>query len=134
MHNVEKGHTAMINTHVTLAEEYAESVAAGIVQDCENGHPFGFSDYDEETELDGFDLLSESLDYEYRVDGFLQYQSCRVMISAGGPNAWIDTATGELVVYWGYDKATRALPAEYIESIDYAAAEFFSAALESRAL
>lgn len=114
------------------ASEYAASVGKGIWEDYKSGHPFGKNeDYDpdihdeDEQYLSVYDYLGEALDIEYRVSQDKRYRSAQVMISFGGPNAYIDTANYTVVVYWGGNTATWGLPSEFCDQLDDALEEMY---------
>lgn len=133
------------------AEEYADSIAQGIQRMTDQGSPFGWihtesgewSDTEPEgwgrpfwdgedaaeaakwAEASTYDYLSDALDIEYRVTSDAQYRSAEILISFGGPNAWIDTKTGLLVVTWWSEPVTRPLPQDFIDGLDDAAEELW---------
>lgn len=126
------------------AEQYANSVARGIRANTLNGYPFGardldtddiYADYDEAVEqgvpdgnvvpADGLDYLADALDIEYRVGSDGRFKSGKVIITFGGPNAWIDTDTGELIVTWCSEPVRRSLPNSFINELDGALEELY---------
>lgn len=112
------------------ATEYADSLAAQILADTESGNPYGVSDgYGDTPEgepVGAWDYLSDVLDIEYRVGGDGQYRSALILIAFGGPNAWIDTKTNELIVTWWSEPVRRNLPAPFCEGLDSVCEELFS--------
>jgi hypothetical protein len=130
------------------AESYAQSIADDISRMDAAGAPFGLRDREtdewdnsEEAYLDWqendetnweeaspLDYLSDVLDIEYRVGSDGEYRSALVMIAMGGPNAWIDTKTSELIVAWWSKPVRKPLPAAFIDGIDEALEELWSMA------
>src|SRR5690606_17547859 len=115
------------------AEQYADSLAAGIRANTLNGYPFGardldtddiYADYEEAVDqgvpgeniipAGGLDYLTDALDIEYRVGSDGRFKSGKILITFGGPNAWIDTDTGELIVAWYSEPVRRKLPTPFI--------------------
>lgn len=127
----------------TLAADYADSLVRGIEAMTDTGSPFGWTHTDsgewssdapkgwedgdapEWHEASGFDYLSDVLDIQYIVNGDRTYRAARVCVALGGPTAWIDTLAREIQVSWGWDYATRALPARFCRDLDDALAEFW---------
>lgn len=126
------------------AEQYANSVARGIRATTLNGYPFGardldtddiYADYDEAVEqgvpeenivaADGLDYLADALDIEYRIGSDGRFKSGKVLIAFGGPNAWIDTDTGELIVSWYSEPVRRSLPNSFINGLEEALEELY---------
>lgn len=130
---------------IESAADYADSLAAGIERNAEAGAPFGlihqeteertddaeaFASFhdDEESpyaEASALDYLRDSLDIQYTVTSDRQYRSARVLIAFGGPNAIIDTRTGELEVTWWSAPVTRSLPREFVSGLDDALEELW---------
>ena len=126
------------------ATEYADSIAAGITERTNNGYPFGVKDANTEevfldTEeaasqgveeenivpADGIDYLSDVLDIQYIVSGDRQYRAARVLISFGGPTAWINTLTGQVEAAWWSETVYRDLPREFTDELDNALEELW---------
>lgn len=112
------------------ATDYADSLAAQIQEDCDNSTPFGiaeetYGDYEQGDELTAYDWLESALDIQYLVSSDRQYHSARVLIAFGGPNAWVDTRTGNLEVSWWSAPEYRELPAAFIDALDEALSEFW---------
>jgi hypothetical protein len=116
------------------AQEYAESVSAGIWADYENGNPYG-ENTDMDSDSDGIgtaaDYLGQVLDIEYTFDYRGGFLGARIAITLGGPNAFIDTREGTLSVYWGSDYAVRMLPESFVEGLHYECAEYSQSLRES---
>lgn len=110
------------------AREYAEQIAASIAADVEAGHPFGISegygDVPEGEPLTALDYLTDGLlDAEVTRSLSGDYRGARLMIAAGGPNAWIDTRRGALEVSWWSEPVTVRLPREFTDELDEAVEE-----------
>lgn len=109
------------------ATDYAMSVAKSIWEDTEAGHPFGYDEerleYGEDAELSAWDYLENALDVNYTIGSDMEYRWGRVTIAYGGPNAYIDTGSHELIVYWGLSEARENLPSKFINQLDEALAE-----------
>lgn len=69
--------------------------------------------------------LANALDIEYRVNSEREYRSARVMITCGGPSAWIDTRTQQLEVYWD-ERVFVDIPEQFCIEIDEYLEELFS--------
>ncbi len=115
-----------------LAAEYADSLVEQIRENVSNGTPFGVSTEDEPIldrepgdEGSAMDYLSDVLDIQYIVDSDRTYRAGRVLITFGGPNAWVNTQTSNLEVAWWSDTEYRSLPAEFISGLDGALEELW---------
>lgn len=126
------------------ATEYAESIANGITERTNNGYPFGVRDdssgevFDDMEEAvgqgveednivpaGGMDYLSDVLDIQYIVSGDRQYRAARILITFGGPTAWINTLTGQVEAAWWSGTVYRDLPREFIDELDNALEELW---------
>lgn len=112
------------------AERYADDIAQMIRDWQDSGTPFGLNeDYDPETDYLGdkwrnvYDYLQDALDFEIRTDLKGDYRSAKILIAYGGPNAWIDTATQQLIVAWWSEAEYRDLPGRFCEELDAAIEE-----------
>ena len=76
----------------------------------------GFEEDEEEKTL--YDYLADVLDYEITINSSFEYSSCKVWITLGGPNVWIDTASHEIKLAWGGERAELWLPSEICDEID----------------
>ena len=79
----------------------------------------------ENTPEDIFEYLENTLDFVCTVNSSGEYLGARIAITLGGPSAWIDTRTGELVVYWGNDTAREWLPGSFIDQLNDTLSEYF---------
>ena len=87
----------------------------GIREEIENYYN-GFEEDGEERSM--VDYLSDVLDYEITLNSMMEYSSCKVWITLGGPNVWIDTAEREIKLAWGGERDSIWLPYEICEEID----------------
>ena len=51
-----------------------------------------------------YDYLTDILDFSITIDSQMTYQSCKVWVTLGGPNIWIDTADREVKLAWGMER------------------------------
>lgn len=65
-----------------------------------------------------WDYFADCLDIEYRINAQKEYKSVQVMIAFGGPNIYIDTASGNVELYWWTDRASYLLRSDVIKEID----------------
>jgi hypothetical protein len=110
----------MTNTNTaakSLAAQYADSVCNSIWSDYELGYTFGLDD--DGRELSEYDYLDDALDVEYHVNAYGEYMSANIVITVGGPHAYIDTRSGLLVVSWDTTE-TRGLPDAFTAALDCA--------------
>lgn len=113
-----------------MARDYAEQLATKIRADVDAGTPYGTGEDGEEyfsgsNVPDANDYLSDVFDIEYRVAGDKSYRSALVMVGCGGPNAYIDTATNDVVVYWGSGPERWGIPASFCDGLDDALSEMW---------
>ena len=116
------------------ASEYAESVGRGFWAAHDAGAVFGWQECaecgasPEDTCEEGCeaerepasagDYLADVLDIEYVISSRGDYKGAEILLSFGGPNAWIDTRASSLVVAWGSERASWALPGDMIDALD----------------
>lgn len=82
----------------------------------------------EECELEAlslYDFFEDCLDIEYRVDGYKELRGVRIMVTCGGPNIYIDTATKAVELYWWRDRASYPISIDAVEAVDEWAAELW---------
>ncbi len=65
-----------------------------------------------------WDYFADALDVEYTIDIRGEYLGCRVYVTLGGPNVWVDTRRGEVGGAWGTDRESVWLPSEICDEID----------------
>jgi hypothetical protein len=111
------------------ASDYADQLANAINSNTANGTLFGMSEgYGDTPEGDpvlAYEYLDDVLDIQYIVSSDREYVGARILIEFGGPNAWINTLTGQLEVSWWSAPEYRALPSEFIAALDAALSEFW---------
>lgn len=105
----------------TLAQDYARTIAQGITEltQRDNWQDFEGEQWTETGEaLTLGTWLDEALDIEYTtgVDG--TYRGARILVTFGGPNAWINTRKQHVEVYWGSDSAIHIIPVEFCDALD----------------
>ena len=77
----------------------------------------GFENEDGE-EVSLFDYLSDVLDFEITINSRMEYSSCKVWVTLGGPNIWIDTAERELKLSCGGERDSIYLDSDICDEID----------------
>lgn len=85
----------------------------------------GFTDEDEE-EQGLYDYLSDILDFDITINSRFEYQSCKVWVTLGGPNIWIDTANREICLAWGGERDSVYLDSDICDEIDAYFEEFYN--------
>lgn len=74
---------------------------------------------EEGEEVSLYDYCStEVLDYEITIDSQLNFSSCKVYITLGGPTIWIDTANRSIELRWGGEDASLYLDSDICDEID----------------
>ena len=58
-----------------------------------------------EVMMDGFDYISDALDFEFILSSDKTLIGARILVAFGGPDIWIDTKRGEVKGYWGGETA-----------------------------
>ena len=84
----------------------------------------GFEEDDEERTI--YDYLSDVLDFEITINSRMEYSSCKVWITLGGPNVWIDTAEREIKLAWGGERESLWLDGDICDEIDAYFEEFYN--------
>ena len=72
-----------------------------------------------------YDYFSDYLDIDYIIDSNKDYKACRVMVTCGGPNIYIDTYSGEVQLYWWAERATANIPASICDEINEVFREYY---------
>ncbi len=72
-----------------------------------------------------WEFFDDCYDIEYRCDSRREYRSVRVMVACGGPNIYIDSATGNVELYWWSDRAWYPLSDEARAELDTWAEEYW---------
>lgn len=124
-----------------IAESLAEYVAGSVYKCPECGHEFTApddcekyrcphckftDDLSEYENLSLYDYLEDCLDIEYRCDSRKEYRSAQIMIAWGGPNIYLDTASGYVELYWGSDKADWSMSSDVTSALDEWAEEYWN--------
>jgi hypothetical protein len=81
----------------------------------ENGEPTSLWNY-----------FDDCLDIEYTISSRGEYRGCRIMVTWGGPNIWVDTTRGEVFGAWWTDTATAWIPSEVCNEIDLIFEEYYN--------
>jgi len=72
-----------------------------------------------------YDYISEDvLDYDFTLNSQKELTGCRLWVTLGGPNVWIDTNDNEIKLAWGTDRESDWLPSEIAEEINDIMREF----------
>lgn len=102
--------------------EYCKRIAGEI-----EAYAAGQITNDEGEEMSLYDWMAEALDMDYIIDGRLVYKACRIWVTLGGPNVWIDTEERAVKLAWGTDRAEYALDWDTCDELDSIAAETWEA-------
>ena len=73
--------------------------------------------------VDLYDYLGDNYDVEYRTDYRGEIRSVCVMVACGGPNIYIDTEEGAVLLYWGGEKARAYLDLDVVSAVNSWAGE-----------
>lgn len=130
------------NRHCESIAENLSDYVSGLVYRCpECGHEFtapedceiyrcphceNVADLADYEQLSIYDYLEDCLDIEYRCSSRREYRSVQIMVAWGGPNIYLDTATGKVELYWWGDRADAYLSQECITALDEWAEEYFN--------
>lgn len=88
-------------------------------------HYNGFTDENGE-EKSLYDYLFDALDFEITINSLFDYSSCKVWITLGGPNVWIDTAERAIKLAWGRERESVYLNYEICDEIDSYYEDFYN--------
>lgn len=58
-----------------------------------------------------------SIEYTKNLNGF--FVGCKIAVTLGGPNVYVNTMSGDIEAYWGCDFARITIPDEIKDEIDY---------------
>jgi len=86
----------------------------------------GCTTEEEPEQMSLYDYFSDCLDIEYRCDSKKEYRSVCVMVTCGGPNIYIDTASKAVELYWWGDRARYSLLSDTVNAIDDWAEEYWN--------
>lgn len=111
-----------------------EAYANGHVYRDENGETvYSKEDRDDLEQLCVGDYMaSEVLDFDLTIGGDWEYKSCKLYVTLGGPNVWIDTAEKAVKLAWGTDREEYGLDWDVCDEIDQYWAETYECARGGR--
>lgn len=75
--------------------------------------------------VDVYDYFSDCLDIEFRCGSDKEFRSVRIMVTCGGPNIYIDTATKQVELYWWGDRASYPISYDAAAAVDEWAEEYW---------
>ena len=77
--------------------------------------------------LSVWDYLSDVYNVEFRTNGKKadDLRSVQIMVACGGPNIYLDTASGDVELYWWSDRARWPMSRAAVEALDEWAAEYW---------
>lgn len=106
----------------TLAREHADTLAAMIGSNAENGHPFGLNEDGDAVTV--WEFLADALAVEVVSTLNGDYLGARVLIATGGPSVVVvDTQHRTLEVAWWCEPVRRPLPDTLVDALDAAIRE-----------
>lgn len=80
---------------------------------------------DEGEEMNLYDWMAEALDMEYIITSQRDYKACRIWVTLGGPNVWVDTEEKAVKLAWGTDRESYTLSWDTCDELDSIAAELW---------
>ena len=83
------------------------------------------SEYEPE-QMSLYDWAEDILDIEYRCGSDKAYRSVCVMVTYGGPNIYVDTATKQVELYWWGDRASYPISYDAADALDDWAEEYWN--------
>jgi predicted RNA-binding Zn-ribbon protein involved in translation (DUF1610 family) len=89
-------------------------------------HCHAVTDTDDWEQLSLWDYFNDVLDIEYRIGSDKQYRSVCIMVTCGGPNIYIDTASKNVEFYWWGEKAHYRIDRDVCNEIDNIFEEYYS--------
>jgi predicted RNA-binding Zn-ribbon protein involved in translation (DUF1610 family) len=84
------------------------------------------NEVDDLEQLGVYDFLEDVYDIEYRCDGRRNYRSVQIMVACGGPNIYLDTASGDVELYWWSDRARYPMSRDAVAALDEWAEEYWN--------
>lgn len=84
------------------------------------------NDVDDFEQCSVWDYMRDILDVDFTVSRNREYKSCRVLVAFGGPNIYINTASGDVELYWWTDTARYPMSREAINAVDEWAEEYWN--------
>ena len=111
-----------------------EAYVNGHMHQDENGEAvYSEEDRDDLDQLCIGDYMStEVLDFDIVIGGNWEYKSCKLYVTLGGPNVWIDTAEKAVKLAWGTDREECGLDWNVCDEIDQYWAETYACARGGR--
>lgn len=84
------------------------------------------SDIEDFEQLSLWDYMEDILDIEYRISSDREtVRSVQIMVTCGGPNIYIDTATRNVELYWWGDRASYPISYDTCDALDEWAQELW---------
>lgn len=83
------------------------------------------SEYEPE-QMGLYDWAEDILDIEYRCGSDRSLRSVCVMVTCGGPNIYVDTATKQVELYWLGDRASYPISYDAAAALDEWAEEYWN--------
>lgn len=118
---------AVINGEVVTCPECGQAVTLdddGEVFTCPCcGHS---CDIDDAEPVSIYEFLGDIYNIEYRIDSSKEYRSIQLMIACGGPNIYLDTASGDVELYWWTERARYPMSRDVINELDYFGEELWN--------
>lgn len=88
----------------------------------ECGHVDDVNAYEEETI---WDYLNDVYNVEFRVDSNKELRSVQIMVTCGGPNIYLDTASRDVELYWWTEHARWPLSSDAVDALNDWAEEYW---------
>lgn len=101
--------------------EEEENENGDIIYKCSCGCT---SKYEPE-QLSLYDWAEDILDIEYRCGSDKELRSVQIMVTCGGPNIYVDTATKQVELYWWGDRASYPISYDAAAELDAWAEEYW---------
>lgn len=79
----------------------------------------------EPEQLGLYDWAEDILDIEFRVNSDRELRSVQIMVTCGGPNIYVDTATKSVELYWWGDRASYPISYDAAAGLDEWAEEYW---------
>lgn len=80
----------------------------------------------EPEQLSIIDYLENALDIEYRFGSRKEYRSCKIMVTCGGPNIYIDTRIRRVTLHWYTEYADYPISSDACDALDEYMEEYFN--------
>lgn len=132
--------------HCERIAQELDQIADGLVYICpECGGMFNIAELEEDEEgrrfcpscneeidtayceqLTMWDYFNDAFDIQYTIDSNGAFRGVRLMVTCGGPNIYVDTNRGSVVLYWWGDTAHYMLNDSTIDAINDAFEEYYN--------